>query len=49
MTVSVCLKRVRPLFSAVQDCRAVKEIVEDTFDKDDGPSALIIYVGQKPE
>jgi len=31
------------------DCRAVKEIVEDTFDKDDGPSALIIYVGQKPE
>ena len=32
-----------------QDCRAVKEIVEETFDKEDAPSALVIYVGQKPE
>jgi len=31
------------------DCRAVKEIVEETFDKERSPSALIIYVGQKPE
>jgi len=31
------------------DCRAVKEIVEETFDKEDAPSALIIYVGQKLE
>jgi len=27
----------------------VKEIVERTFDKENVPTALIIYVGQKPE
>ena len=32
-----------------QDCRAVKDIVEETFDKENAPAALIIYVGQKPE
>ncbi|KAF9779048.1 hypothetical protein BJ322DRAFT_1113711 [Thelephora terrestris] len=31
------------------DCRAVKEVVEEIFDKEDAASALIIYVGQKPE
>jgi len=31
------------------DCLAVKEVVEETFDKEDAPSALVIYVGQKPE
>lgn len=32
-----------------QDCRAVKDLIEETFDKEEAPSALIIYVGQKPE
>ena len=27
----------------------MKEIVEEAFDKENAPSALIIYVGQKPE
>ena len=32
-----------------QDCRDVEKIVEETFGKDDGPAALVVYVGQKPE
>ncbi|KAI0308274.1 hypothetical protein B0F90DRAFT_1621821 [Multifurca ochricompacta] len=31
------------------DCRVVEDLVERTFARADGPSALIIYVGQKPE
>ncbi|TFK56853.1 hypothetical protein OE88DRAFT_1730294 [Heliocybe sulcata] len=31
------------------DCRAVENIIKATFDKEDGPTGLIVYVGQKPE
>ncbi|KAI0066495.1 hypothetical protein BV25DRAFT_1390313 [Artomyces pyxidatus] len=31
------------------DCRAVEDLVERTFSPIGGPSALVIYVGQKPE
>ncbi|KAI0046607.1 hypothetical protein FA95DRAFT_1606744 [Auriscalpium vulgare] len=31
------------------DCRAVEDVVERTFAPPEGPSGLIIYVGQKPE
>ncbi|KAI0319423.1 hypothetical protein OF83DRAFT_1054989 [Amylostereum chailletii] len=31
------------------DCRDVEHLVERTFDGSDAPSALIVYVGHKPE
>ncbi|KAH8832718.1 hypothetical protein DL96DRAFT_1704772 [Flagelloscypha sp. PMI_526] len=30
------------------DCRAVEPKVKEVFDKPDGPSALLVYVGDKP-
>jgi len=32
-----------------QDCRDVEDLVARTFSPADGPSGLIIYVGQRPE
>jgi len=32
-----------------QDCRDVEDLVARTFSPPDGPSGLIIYVGQRPE
>jgi hypothetical protein len=32
-----------------QDCRGVEDLVARTFSPLDGPSGLIIYVGQRPE
>ncbi|KAI0695648.1 hypothetical protein BC835DRAFT_1273059 [Cytidiella melzeri] len=31
------------------DCRAVEEIVQKTFSSPNGPSGLIVYVGQRTE
>jgi len=31
------------------DCVAVDQTIQDTFGPEDGPSAVIVYVGQKPE
>lgn len=31
------------------DCVAVDRTIQDTFRPQDGPSAVIVYVGQKPE
>jgi len=31
------------------DCRAVEELVKETFEAEDSPSAIIIYVGQRDE
>ncbi|EPQ60253.1 hypothetical protein GLOTRDRAFT_31613 [Gloeophyllum trabeum ATCC 11539] len=31
------------------DCRDVERLIRDEFDKDSGPTGLIVYVGQKPE
>jgi glutaredoxin len=31
------------------DCVAVDRTIQDTFGPEDGPSAVIVYVGQKPE
>lgn len=52
---SIAVQEIRAFFCfpdqipRSQDCRAVKEIIEETFDKDHAPTALIIYVGQKLE
>ena len=32
-----------------QDCRDVEDIIARTFSPPDGPSGLIVYVGQRPE
>ena len=32
-----------------QDCRDVEDVVARTFSPPDGPSGLIVYVGQRPE
>jgi len=32
-----------------QDCRDVEDLVARTFSPLDGPSGLIVYVGQRPE
>ena len=32
-----------------QDCRDVEDIITRTFSPPDGPSGLIVYVGQRPE
>ena len=39
----------RPLLTLCQDCRAVEEAIQNTFAAADGPAALIVWVGQKPE
>jgi len=31
------------------DCRAVEALIKETFNKEDGPTSLIVYVGQRPE
>ncbi|KIK49524.1 hypothetical protein CY34DRAFT_69661 [Suillus luteus UH-Slu-Lm8-n1] len=31
------------------DCVAVDRTIQDTFGPEDGPCAVIVYVGQKPE
>jgi len=31
------------------DCRDIQEEVQKTFEASDGPSALIVYVGDKPD
>ncbi|EMD32639.1 hypothetical protein CERSUDRAFT_99370 [Gelatoporia subvermispora B] len=31
------------------DCVAVEKLVQDVFGPEDGPSGLIVYVGQKSE
>ncbi|KAG2044344.1 hypothetical protein BDR03DRAFT_885419 [Suillus americanus] len=31
------------------DCVAVDRTIQDTFGPEDGPSAVIVYVGRKPE
>jgi len=31
------------------DCRAVESTVKEVFDEDDGPTGLIIWVGQRAE
>jgi hypothetical protein len=49
--VSAKVIRMTPLdwvATAVQDCRAVEGLVQETFGPD-GPSALIAYVGQRSE
>lgn len=33
----------------LQDCRAVEGLVKETFEAEDSPSAIIIYVGQRDE
>lgn len=35
--------------AVLQDCVAVESRVKDAFGRDKGPSAIIVYVGQRPE
>lgn len=38
-----------PDWLGCQDCVAVDRTIQDTFGPEDGPCAVIVYVGQKPE